>query len=855
MAIRLAWSLTAIIAVSAGGSLFILATMIVVVLLLRFQKKHRSSLAQTARVRRLSRYPGGNLSITSSQIDHLPTLGRVRQGRYSRGPYGLLGRSRAADSRDTLSRRSYRSGTSKTTVTTSYIDLHHPANLISWPLTPASAYARGTASTSVLAHSLSPIGERCYDSQEHNAMPKAMLDNTPGIGPYNGFYCEIDSNNKLSNIHGHRRSISTGVLDSVTQALNRSFQGEEDVYVLAPDSRPRPTVKRTLSLRTQRSGNAPLHRMDSPPPDVPRYSRVQALRSHPADGSIRNSLGSITSTNSSSYDEIVRSSDIESSSMSVAVDHGNSKRGGVMMENAKLWDISKLAADIDPSTVAHFRPQLQSYQSFRSSIEQSTLSRSASSGLSCSLVDQYGPSRNVSNASRLVMFNKDLFRNPQSNGAISPYSRKGIEKDAVPRQQFNESTNPIAECTLGMDMPMRASTSVLQDISGNKGIFAVELNERPSSVPISRPFKWDNVRPGKPSALKARSEGHKRQDRQRISFVQARPRSALFTTSVVELDESSETHTENQTLPSLLLTSPEYSKQSPRPPSIAIFEPQLKKHCSPKKSPEKYGRDYSATMSVCNMYEMDHNNSVDELTWTPTKKPSAERRYTRQFGKLQDKSANNTWPLQTGHEGSRPLSAVGIDIPMLGPGSPIRPLDEAFFTDSSTHLPFPEPPSKQPKKNPPEWRLPRHLKGPRAAPARRSPTRRSPHKASPLRQTTRSPTPSHHLNVEAQIMRLRKMHSGVSLAEASSNRQYLNMGHPSPAPPTPELDDGLVFELVEPNGRNGSRTVGLSEDGREMMVPARRDSIPQRAVIGLGISDDSEWQPRISWLEEPAQPG
>ena len=855
MAIQFAWSLTAIIAVSAGVSLFIVAATIVVVLLLRFQKKHHSSLAQAARVRRLSRYPGGNLSITSSQVDHLPALGAIRQGRYSRGPYGLLGRSRAADSRDTLSRRSNLSGTSKTTVTTSYIDLHHPANLISWPLMPASANLRGTTPISVPALPLSPIGERCYDSAKHNAISRAVLDNAPGVGPYNGFCCEINANSKLSNLRGHRRSVSTGMLDGVTQALNRSPLDEADTYIHAPDSRQRPAMKRTLSLRSQHSGIAPLYRLDSPPPDVPRYSRVQALRSHPADGSTRNSFVSFTSTNSSSYDEIVHSSGTEPNSISIAVASANSKRSGVMMENAKLWDISKLAALVDPSTIAHFRPQLQSYQSFRSSIEQTTLSRSASSGLSCSLVDQYGPSRNVSNASRLGMFNKELSKSPQPKRAISPYSTKSIGNNSVPRPQFNENTEPTAESTLGSDMPMRASTSVLQDISGNKGVFAIELNERPSSVPTSQPFTWDNIRPGKPSAMKTRSEGHKRQDRQRISFIQARPRSALLSTSVVELDETLETHADSEKIPSLVLTSPQYSRQSPRPPSIAIFEPQLKEYHSPKKSPVKDGRDYSATMSVCNMYEMDQNNSADELAWTPTKKPSAERRYTRQFGKSQDKIANNMWTMQPGHEAFGPLSSTGTDMPMFGHGSHTRPLNDAFFTDSSIQRSFPEPPSKELRKDPPEWRLPRHLKGPRAAPARRSPTRRSPQRSSPLRQLARTPPQSNHLNIEAQIMRLRKMHSGVSLAEATSNRQYLNMGHASPAPPTPELDDGIVFELLEPSRRNGSGTRGLGEAGRELMEQARRDVVPKKAVIGLGISDDSEWQPRISWLDEPEHSG
>ena len=64
-----------------------------------------------------------------------------------------------------------------------------------------------------------------------------------------------------------------------------------------------------------------------------------------------------------------------------------------------------------------------------------------------------------------------------------------------------------------------------------------------------------------------------------------------------------------------------------------------------------------------------------------------------------------------------------------------------------------------------------------------------------------------------------------------------------------------MFELLEPSRRNGSGTRGLGEAGRELMEQARRDVVPKKAVIGLGISDDSEWQPRISWLDEPEHSG
>jgi len=827
---KFVWSTTVIIAISAGGAGFITTVALIVFLTIRFRKKRRLGRSQAARVRRLSRYPGGNLSLTGSEVDGLPPFRSVHHGRFSRGPYGILGWSRAGESQDTLARRSCISNASRatTTVTINRIDLHNTPSAISWPIHPPAAQTRGHTVASGKALPLSPIQERHYRSVADTPVQKVAPQNLLASGTIADHH-DVETSNTTDGsrfiaenaLRAHRRSTSDGFLRPAKRPDHEVPKSGAISSDQLQEISQRPTRRRTLSLHSQSSGHVPTHRPISPPPDIPRYSRVQTLRYHPGNNESRTSIRSLESASSSLYeDDIANDSRYKEDAVrSLALAYGVSEIP-IVMDSGNLLESKLPPTEVtncaDTSTSANFKSHLRSNQFTRSNAHHRRLHRSPSSGLTPSLVDQHGPSRNASNASYFEMTNKNTSRSTGPSSPQSSISGNNDNKDPPPQRQHD-----VSVLGLGETVPMQGSNSILQDISGNRGSPSAEDTAESAPASPEEPFHWDTggiIKPGKPSALKDRSEGHKRQSHQRISFQPPpSPGSSTLAAMPEERGEGTNVLSSSLVRPEFSITAPEYTISAPRPPSVAVFEPQLEHHHVPQRQEQKAGGDYSATMSVYNWY-----NSSEELEGTPTRKSSAERTQYRQSQFIHNRpDSNSSWPLGRSSQLDTELSWGDNDaVASKDDTLQIPPFNSETFASFAPRFP-------EPQRKPPEWRLPtsRTLRGPRAAPPRRTPTGRSPHRQSPLRQAVKPSSSSKGPpDVRSNIKELRRQNSEISDSDARLFKQFLNMGDTTPLPGTPEIEDD-VFEIVNPD----TEYVG-------------------RAPTGLGIEG---WSANAEWLEVP----
>ena len=798
------WSTTVIIAISAGGAGFISTVALIVFLAIRFRRKRRLGRSQAARVRRLSRYPGGNLSLTGSEVDRLPSCGRVRHGRFSRGPYGILAWSRTAESQDTLSRRSYLSNTSRTTATAtvSRIDLHKTPSAISWPIKPQAAQTRGYTAASAKALPLSPINERHFGNTAATPVKNAASQIPAPSGK------TVDClDDKLgctlrpivaNPLRAHRISTSDSILNITKRRVDGTPKGDTIGTDQLQETSQRPARRRTLSLHSQSSGHVPMHRPESPPPEIPRFSRIQPLKNHIANSGFRTSVESCDSTSSSLYeDDVVNNPQYEDAvgplsnvvdASTVAMAYGVPPGSPVILGSGKLLELKPQSTET--LTSENSRSLSRSNHFSRSNSRQRRVRRSPSSGLTPSLVDQHGPSRKVSNASYFEMANNNTSRGTEPSSSRSPIANNDDKQD-LSLQRHDDSLPTPREAAL-----MPSSTFIFGDTARST---------------TDKPFRWDmsgTIEPGKPSALKDRNEGHKRQSRQRISFQPASPGSTVLGAMPEERDVFIDPSSANLGPPDLFVTAPEYSQSARRPPSVDHFEPQLIHPFVPQRRQQKPGSDYSATLSVCNLYE--GLGSSDDLECTPTRKPSAERAHYRQSRfDFNGDDSNPSWPLRGRSESERQLP------PLISNGNTLQipPPDTTTFERFAFRIPGPQG-------KPPEFRLPTShgIRGPRAAPPRRTPTGRSPHRQSPLRQSTK-PLSSNKRPpfLKPFVNDLRRANSDISLTDA----MFFNVGNTTPLPQTPEFE-GDVFE-----------------DPRVKLDPAQ----VSKGLLGLGISNGEEWLP------------
>ncbi|MCJ1294622.1 hypothetical protein MMC34_006180 [Xylographa carneopallida] len=570
--------------------------------------------------------------------------------------------------------------------------------------------------------------------------------------------------------------------------------------------------------------------MESPPPElpreIPRWSRVQALRSHSKDPDVRASTGSSVSLSSSLYDDDVFHppvrNEIDLGSIGLLVELDNelpmSSSEATTSWNGHETQTPGTAVLSNSFELARTRFHLQQRQSCGSSIERHPLSRNPSSGLTPSLVDQYGPSRRGSSASSLDMFNKDIFSS-SDNHQTMPLDNSEDPSTSTPISILSSSPKlHLTHFNSTIESPLRASLSVLQETSGNKSSLDDITILRPSSDPTTQTFTWDEtagIKPGKPSSLKARDQGHKRQSRQRISFDASRTSSIAFEPTMEELANDKNISSQAPTLPGLFLTSPQQERLSPRPPSVLTFEPWLKPPSTPGRGRQRDLGDYSKVVSVYESYNMERGASSEDLLSTPTRKPSSEEPYKRSSSIVPGTPSHPLWLLRKPFTQKGPQSGI-VDGPQIVSTNDKTPL-------SST--------SQAAEKGPvfdrhtPKYRPAR---GTRFAATRRSPTRRSPGRGSPLRGTGRSPTRPLALAVMNQ---LRKKNSEIFDSDAT---YYMNI-----LPSTPEKNDTEGLELVTPK-RNFPILQKTGESGPNSTDSIWRNIDRENEVVGLGITADFE---------------
>ncbi|MCJ1386822.1 hypothetical protein MMC17_009950 [Xylographa soralifera] len=639
--------------------------------------------------------------------------------------------------------------------------------------------------------------------------------------------CPIQSQDKQY-VRTHRRSVSNGPLQTIRDVLPANDLGQPS------EDEIRSTMTRTFSLHGQHSGLAPTVRMDSPPPELPRelprWSRVQALRSHPKDLNIRASTVSSVSISSSLYDDDVfglpfrNETDLGSINLPL---EPNTELPMSSSEAIKSWNGHETqtpgtAVFSDSFELARSKLHLRQRESCGSSIERHPLSRNPSSGLTPSLVDRYGPSRSGSSDSRLDMFSKDIFNNYNTHRILPLGNGEDASSFTPVPTQSSSPKSHLAHFNPRKGSPLRASTSVLQEISGNKSSLEDATIIRPSSDPTAQPFIWDEtaeIRLGKPSTLKDRDQGHKRQSRQRISFTASRPSSIAFETMLEELADDGNAPSQAPTLPGLFLTSPQQERLSPRPPYVLTFEPWLKPPSTPGRGRQRDLGDYSKVVSVYESYNMERGTSSEDLS-TPTRKPSSERPYSRRSSIVPGTPSHPLWLLRE---------------PFIQKVSPPNFADSPCILfvngkDLSSSVP------QAPERHPPfesHTIENRPVRGTRIAPTRRSPTRQSPGRDSPMRSAGRSPARPLALAVTNQ---LRKKNSEIFDSDA---RYYVNMGAIDILPGTPELNDSEGFELVTPK-RTFPKVYKSDDSGPKPIDRAWRKANTGTEVVGLGITTDFE---------------
>lgn len=820
-----------IITVSAGGSIIILAVALLVYMILRCQRRRRPLLNQSATERRLSRYPGGHLSITPSEADRIRLPRYVQQRRFSRSPYGFFGRWKSIGSRDSLSVRSFVNGTSRITPSNiSYPGLQLAADIIPRPL-PLSRIG-GNASAPVRKSPLSPITERNNNIGNVSPHPKNHTINRLEKQQHGSHDSRTLEHDKLETQRGtihpaHRRSVSAGRCRFTGYAVDKSMQGLARCSYNQLDEDLAPFAKRRLSLYSQHPGNAPKERMESPPPELPReygrWSRVQPTRSRPSNDCSRNSMATSRSISPSAYGE--DSEDIlkylNTNTNLTALDGVASELFNTSVEQNKQaeesWCTCANRIDSHPDVVTSnmSRSQVWPLEANGLSTQYSRGSQSAGTGFPPFFVDSLSPSPNAS--CRDVMNRDAFFDRPEMSQSL------GFTKDLTGQSSTFKGSREVPMSIFmpspGNRSPSRVSASVLREASGNKSSPCKDLLKRPSSISSAQPFVWDELKPGKASSMKSRSEGHKRQSRQRICFVPSRPSSFTRETTVEEVDEDISSAPANLALPGLLLTTPRQEASLERPPSCATFDPKMPRPVTPMNLRRKEGKDYAPVLSFYNSYDVDARRSGGDNCSTPTRKPSLERKGNHGSMVLTVTVGKPSWPLAddsgTPDAGANPDNQ--LNVPSLDPSSQY----------------FPQPPTTNP---PPEWRLPksRTIRGPRAAPARRSPTRRSPNRLSPVRKSIGS-LPHTGLVVAQEI---RKKNSEIW---DSDSKHYLNLPDLSLLPGTPEVVDFEGFELETPKRHADQKATELGDSGRKAMNKAWKEAHRKVEFVGQGVSGEGEW--------------
>ncbi|KAI4122812.1 MAG: hypothetical protein LQ347_006383 [Umbilicaria vellea] len=530
------WNPALIGGVAAGGAVFLFFSIgLLVVVGLRIRHRRKLAVINAAGERRLSRYPGSDLSLAAGDFSEIPgPHGFLQRPGYD--PYGPTKVWTAIPSRESIQARPVTRNPPKA-VTLERMQQQNDPLQLSWPLPKRLTRSKAIQLVPVKQLPLSPITERPATNPE----PSPAIVDTNGVSVPKTFrHVQDNIGQALSSdgigrpkpgvwptaalkptplFHGRKRSLSAEPMRLAPVGKKASSL---DIDANPHDSFPfascRPELSRSVSFGSQSPGVAPDGPVPPLPPNARMPNRPNKIRVNTAGSPSRTSRGSFASGHSSIFQNKDRISQTTSqaetdfTSLSLLSPHSGLR----IYDGSKTWDPSRMSSTANspgPSATTNIQTQLLTQRSFRASIGGYSLPRSASSGLSISLLDQHTPKAEPGIAN---------FSNgqPMSNGL------RNLETPVrylMRRQSSRERTLAILTSNRNSLFNIyddvknkRASTSILQDVAGNQSSpLRNELAKRPTSIATSNPFQWDPVtsmKPGQLAAHKGWRRGHKRQN-------------------------------------------------------------------------------------------------------------------------------------------------------------------------------------------------------------------------------------------------------------------------------------------------------------------------------------------------------
>ncbi|KAL8847545.1 MAG: hypothetical protein Q9221_007404 [Calogaya cf. arnoldii] len=485
-----------------GAGVFVVVLTVVIVIFFHLRNRHKTS----REINRNSSQRRAHMSLTDEDVSRMPGMRRLRSTPYNHPPGWA-----PISSRESVAKKAW---------TPNPADIDPVTGLPPWPVRIPRRLKKSQSSPVVRMPpaALSPITERSTNNTatspslsnlsilDHSAKSQPKVTSRIEVYRPSGRPPSLDSSPGLLRpkalFHGSQRSSSHGNL--ATSAFNPRL-GESDptsTEDVELQNLQLARMPRSSSLCSQQPGQAPTEPVPPLPIELPATKEAQS-KNIPTDLSPQRVSGiSLLSGDTSVLDESASrafshaETDFTSISLTSPLGSHSPVGLGISTNNPK-WNFSRIdrsASPLSASKTRNIRPQVTQQHSFRASVHNS-LPRSASSGLSISLLDRVSP-------------------NPKST--LKPSNANSTLR--VPPLGQLQSRVPLPTPNIFQvaedKKSKRASTSVLQAVSGNQGSpIKNPWTDRPSSIATEDPFRWDpktSMQPGKPSAMKNPAQRHKR---------------------------------------------------------------------------------------------------------------------------------------------------------------------------------------------------------------------------------------------------------------------------------------------------------------------------------------------------------
>ncbi|KAL8934174.1 MAG: hypothetical protein Q9211_005370, partial [Gyalolechia sp. 1 TL-2023] len=599
-------SVTAIWGIGAGGAVFVILA-IVGVFFLCLRRKHKALLTT---INRDTERPRAHLSITDEDVLRMPGTRRVRPSPYSQQSGWM-----PVSSRENVAKRGFVPNPADVDPTTGLPPwpVRFPRNLkktqsspmVRVPLAALSPITERSTNNTATSPGLVDIANANAENHERSTDDTVKGGEKLIGGPNHDISpCQLKPRPLF---HGQQRSFSHSTLtglseESKSKASAQAVSGSTDNWAMDAAR-----MRRSASLCSQQPGQAPTIPIPPLPFELPVNRRSGRVQAQPEASPRRISGMSLLSGDTSLLDEItlrgLSQADTDFTSISLTSPPGSTSTNiglGISNGSQSKWNFSRIDRAASPLSAAKkrsIRPQLNQQNSFRACI-QNSLPRSASSGLSMSLLDHNSPNAKVlPSATRSTL----VIRGKVARG--SSQHRK------IPQ---GSPLNTMNVFKISEDMNLkRASTSILQVVSGNQGSPAKNpWTSRPTSIATEDPFRWDpktSMQAGKPSAMKkATHQRHKRQSCVRISNIPVVIPSK-YPSPFKHANHQPSISPLTSPLPSLFLNQKSAhngahasSSTTIHPPSTSTFEPQLPKgiRSSRTTTTSSENNPYSPTFSM-----------------------------------------------------------------------------------------------------------------------------------------------------------------------------------------------------------------------------------------------------------------